>query len=114
MPEYLVSGHIWYRLSYQQRVTADSPDEATERWHDPPLHFEFEIPVGQLEHDDAQVDSVTLVEAEPGDLCPHCGAGADVYDSSYCENCSAYRDADTQAYCEESEHRTPSDEPDCT
>lgn len=86
MPEYLVTGRIFYWLDVQSHVTAATPGAAQEAWEDTAWHIE--IAVDQLQFDTTRASSIQEVEPEDADLlCPHCGAGADVYDSSYCENC---------------------------
>lgn len=100
MPEYLVSGHIWYRLAHSRCIEAEDEEHARELWENPPL--DFEVNPDTLEYDDSEVESVTEVEPEDANLlCPHCGGGADVYDRCYCENCGSYRDTETAAYCQE-------------
>lgn len=97
MPDFLVSGRIFYFLDFECRVQSDSLAEAKDAWEVQARHHDFDV--NQLQYDTERYQSTTKVEPEDADvLCPHCGSGADVYDSSYCENCGTYRDAETAAY----------------
>lgn len=90
MPDFLVEGRIYYFLDFSCRVENIEGPEAEAVWEE--RATKTSIDVDQLQLDTTRVRSVTTIKTEDADLlCPHCGAGSDVYDSRYCENCGCYR-----------------------
>ena len=67
IPEYFVSGHIWYSLPHSRRTDAENEEHAREMWQNPPLDFEIEPDT--FEYDDSEVESVTRLSRKPRICC---------------------------------------------